>query len=426
MSIRTQAFRQRLRFSLGTMLVVVTLLCLVFGLWTSRAVRQREAVTALQAIGDDVQVRYAYEVNADYEWKYAEPPGPEWLRGLLGIDYLSSATSVRIYHAKNDQLALLKGLAGLRALDLSACHEVTDAGIAHLRELTSLRKLTIYGSQMTGAGLSALAPLTNLQEIYLLGCDNVTDDGMAHLARITSLRKLGIDQSELLTNTGMAELRSLPNLETLTLAFTAATTDTVLEPLESLPSLRHLELTYWQRPGNGGLQYLAGFERLESLVLNGNEGLTDADMSQLPPLAQLKSLFIHGSRFTEAALENLDKFPNLQELHLAGGGESTARSMAHLQQLPKLTRLSILGDLFGLTDEGLAVIGKLSSLRSLQLTACKKLTDGGIASLAELSDLEELDISVDHLNQFSAAALVSLRAALPKCRIDYRQMQRGF
>ena len=433
MSLRTQAFRHRLRFSLGTMLIVVTLLCLVFGLWTSRAVRQRNAVAALQAFGPNVSVLYAYEVDANYESKDGDPPGPEWLRELLGIDYLATVVSVTIdpipddeRTVLDDQLAVLKELADLRALELAECYEVTDAGIARLRDLTALRKLDMHVLQLTGAGLAALEPLTHLQELSLRECRNLTDDGMAHLGRITSLRKLEIDGSELLTNTGMAELRSLPNLESLSLDLSGATTDAVLESLQSLPRLRHLELSYGNRAGEAGLKHLAGFQSLESLVLDGNN-LTDADFSQLPQLPQLKSLALNNGReFTGAALVNLEKLPNLQELQLGGEGELTPQGMAHLQKLPRLKKLSIWGGASEPSDECLEVIGQLSNLRSLTLTACNDFTDKGMASLAGLSDLEELDIAVELLNQISPAALASLRAALPKCRVDYRQLPHGW
>ena len=92
----------------------------------------REAVAALNALGDDVRVYYAYEVNADYEWEYGEPPGPEWLRRLLGIDYLSTATAVTIYRAQRQPACSLEAARRFALFDLSSCPDVTDAGIAHL------------------------------------------------------------------------------------------------------------------------------------------------------------------------------------------------------------------------------------------------------------------------------------------------------
>ena len=143
--------------------------------------------------------------------------------------------------------------------------------------MTGLRKLTIYASQMTGAGLAALEPLANLQDIYLFGCDSVTDDGLAHSrpdhepAQVEHQPIRTADQRR----HGPVTVAAEPGV--VDVGFHAVTTDTVLESLRPMPSLRRLELTYWQHAGNGGLQYLAGFERLESLVLNGNHGLTDAD-----------------------------------------------------------------------------------------------------------------------------------------------------
>jgi internalin A len=46
---------------------------------------------------------------------------------------------------------------------------VTDAGLAHLRELTNLQTLGLNGTQVTDAGLANLRGLTNLSELSLNG-----------------------------------------------------------------------------------------------------------------------------------------------------------------------------------------------------------------------------------------------------------------
>ena len=60
---------------------------------------------------------------------------------------------------------------GLRALDLSGCVNVTDAGLTHLARCTQLATLN------------------------LCGCNKVTDAGLAHLARCTQLAKLNLANS---------------------------------------------------------------------------------------------------------------------------------------------------------------------------------------------------------------------------------------
>lgn len=59
---------------------------------------------------------------------------------------------------------------------------VTDAGLCHLKRLSSLQSLKLWScKQVTDAGLALLKELTSLQSLDLSGCEKVTDAGLAHL-----------------------------------------------------------------------------------------------------------------------------------------------------------------------------------------------------------------------------------------------------
>jgi hypothetical protein len=53
-------------------------------------------------------------------------------------------------------VAHLKGLTGLRELDLYNMKKITDAGLVHLKGLTGLRELVLYGTKITDAGAASL------------------------------------------------------------------------------------------------------------------------------------------------------------------------------------------------------------------------------------------------------------------------------
>src|SRR5688572_13909033 len=78
--------RRWFQFALPTLLGLVTVLCVVLGLWVQRAERQRRAVAAIREMG--AEVIYGYE-DAGYQL-----PGPEWLCRLLGVDYLAEVSWV--------------------------------------------------------------------------------------------------------------------------------------------------------------------------------------------------------------------------------------------------------------------------------------------------------------------------------------------
>ena len=69
----------------------------------------------------------------------------------------------------------------------------------------------------------------------------VKDAGMIHLAELTSLRKLGLYSNPEITDAGVVHLRNLTSLETLQLQFTKIS-DRGLGHLEGLESLRFLDL----------------------------------------------------------------------------------------------------------------------------------------------------------------------------------------
>ena len=48
----------------------------------------------------------------------------------------------------------LKGLTGLQTLSLS--NKITDAGLVHLKGLTKLKELDLYGTNITDAGVTDL------------------------------------------------------------------------------------------------------------------------------------------------------------------------------------------------------------------------------------------------------------------------------
>jgi hypothetical protein len=92
----------------------------------------------------------------------------------------------------------------------------TDAGlkvaIAHLKELPSLRALTLGFTGVTDAGLADLAGLPDLEDLGLAQTA-VTDAGLAHLKHLKKLRTLDLDRTKV-TERGVRDLQKfLPDLK---------------------------------------------------------------------------------------------------------------------------------------------------------------------------------------------------------------------
>jgi len=219
--------RRWLQYSLRSLLLLTLLLSLAMGWLANRAITQRRAVRQILEVGGTV--RYGYQFAEEMHGldtyltggpQYvlvkgertrfvpdAEPPGPEWLRELIGIDYLDNVVRVELRDndrahtalmhigalrkvwfvdltntpVGDEQLAYLAELPALRTLKL-ADTKVTDAGLQHLKNLHRLEWLDVSRTGVTDAGLEHLRALPSLREIDLLGT-RVSEKGVTDLQR---------------------------------------------------------------------------------------------------------------------------------------------------------------------------------------------------------------------------------------------------
>ena len=85
-----------------------------------------------------------------------------------------------------------------------------DAEMVHLKGLTKLQTLELFGSKVTDAGLVHLKGLTGLQTFYL-GETQITDAGLVHLKGMAELQWLYLQRTKV-TDQGVADLqKALPN-----------------------------------------------------------------------------------------------------------------------------------------------------------------------------------------------------------------------
>ena len=119
--------RRWFRFSLKTFLVLVTLFCVLMaflGALVYRVNKQREAVQWVKEHGG--------EIYYDYQWELSEgviddpdPPGPDWLRDLIGIDYFADVVFVDFDDTEIEDIESLRELTQLQILNLKGT-QVSD------------------------------------------------------------------------------------------------------------------------------------------------------------------------------------------------------------------------------------------------------------------------------------------------------------
>ncbi len=275
---------RRFRFSMRGMLVAMTLFALWFGTAGTDMLRwgRRTAVLA-DLFGHGVTVDYYYhwprEPLVDLSLQllgydlFKEVPGIEIRRdqglaallehaddfpgleqvnfwggrisdaGLARVEELNQFPELRwglisgcmITDTGLERLTTWKRLEGL---NLHNCAKITDAGLAHLKELPNLTDLTLLQENagtmpVTDAGLAHVADLQQLQRLWIARIP-VTDAGLAHVARLSQLRHLMISGIPI-TDDGIARLRSLKSLESISLRNTQVTKEGVNALCERLP-----------------------------------------------------------------------------------------------------------------------------------------------------------------------------------------------
>jgi hypothetical protein len=173
--------RRWFQFSLRTLLVF-TVVCAIGSAWVARKMEQKrdELKTVEDIVESGGQVFYDYQIL-----KGGEPPGPDWLRKLLGENFFSEVVGVNLdyAHVKINDVWLLKvkRLPRLQWLSLVDT-DVTDVGLANLKGMTRLEKLYLGNTQVTDAGLVQLKEFFQLKALYLKET-RVTDAGVLELQR---------------------------------------------------------------------------------------------------------------------------------------------------------------------------------------------------------------------------------------------------
>jgi hypothetical protein len=122
-----------------------------------RARQQKAAVEEIERLGGDVEYDYAVDQSGN-PISGAVPPGPAWLRNLLGNDFFATVVEANFLSSSS----------------------VTDASLGHLKRLTQLQRLFLCRTKVTDAGLEHLNGLTKLRELKLSDT-KVADEGVKRL-----------------------------------------------------------------------------------------------------------------------------------------------------------------------------------------------------------------------------------------------------
>jgi hypothetical protein len=236
-------FRLPFQFSIRSLLVLTVAVAIPsswFAVKMREAKQQRKTTDAILKLGGIVEYDYYIDLPVRPAGK---PPGPPWLRRLLGPDFLDRVTTVYLRGGDDAELEALQDLPELLVLknfllDPStywSC-KFTDAGLARLETLHRLDTLYLLGANFSDDGLAHLEGLHQLTDLTV-GGPQITDAGLAHLDNLQELEDLDL-QGDRITDAGLVRLQSLRKLRRLRLHCTIS--DEGMEHLMSLTSLTEL------------------------------------------------------------------------------------------------------------------------------------------------------------------------------------------
>jgi hypothetical protein len=239
--------RRWYQFSLRSLLIF-TLICALASAWLARRMEQKrsERAAAQTIIELGGQVIYDYQMSDGIVVSGARPPGPTWIRTLLGDNVFNAVVDVNLVRVGDARRIDLKAFSQLQTLYLIDTG-FTDALLENIEGMTRLQRLYLNGSSATDVGLAHLKGLAQLQTLYLDGI-NITDAGLKNLEGLTQLRNLGLQDTRI-SDVGLANLRGLSRLQYLDLTRTRVTDDGVRALQQARPncfiSVRKTALRQW-------------------------------------------------------------------------------------------------------------------------------------------------------------------------------------
>jgi hypothetical protein len=188
------------RFSLRSMFILMTLCCVVFGLWAVYVNPYRLQLRSLAAVN---------RLKGESLVKTAE--GLAWHRWLvtttLGDNSFVTVTAVNLAgrNVNDDAIRSLTGLVHLEELALDYT-PITDEGLAALRSMPKLDRLSLRFTNVSDRGVDYLLALPNLRRVMLMGT-KVSDDAIPKLSKLQEISELYIRWTGI-SNDGADRLRS--------------------------------------------------------------------------------------------------------------------------------------------------------------------------------------------------------------------------
>jgi len=160
--------------------------------------------------------------------------------------------------------------------------------------------------------------LPQAPDLALMGdASGVTDEGVAQMKQLPTLKGVSLGTASV-TGQGVGELADLKQLERLD-AGVAPVDDAALDRLSRSPNLKRLAISS-DEVTTTGLESLASFPALSDFSMQGKRELTNEDAAAIGAIEQLERLSLAGTPVQDEHLKEIAKAPALRSLDLRGTG----------------------------------------------------------------------------------------------------------
>jgi len=238
----------------------------------------------------------------------------------------------------------------------------------------------------TNAGLASLAGLEGVFDLDLFWhVTGITSDGFAHLAGLPNLASLGAD-GQLSDDEAMRHFAAIPRLRRLRAQGTVAT-DEGFEALSRSQTLEQLWTRETPHLGSRGFIALSRMPALRNLGVSCKQ-VSDEALAALPDFPSLRELT--PIDVTDAGFRHIGGCAKLERLSCMYCRETTDVATEHIGGLQLR---SYYAGLTQITDRSLEILGRMTSLESIELYECLHVTDAGLVFLSAMPRLKQFDVS---------------------------------
>jgi hypothetical protein len=357
-------------FKLSTLLLIITIACVLMGLWIVPSERQRKSAMQVSRTGAFAFRDEALPEMFDFDGNYAHGNTKD-IRKWHEY-YLKKIDKVHFLYDNSQTIdwAGLPQLSQITALLNSDEIENLPRLIEHISSNSKLKVLNIYRRLPIGTDdYNRVVFSTNLNE------------------RDTSL------------------IAKLGSLEVVCI-LVSIQKDAAIRPFKNLKNLRELDLRI-KKISPEAMQTLGNLKHLEHLKLtsDGSGDFLAGDF--LERLPKLKTLEVDGLFVTAKDIAQISKLDSLEKLKIRHTN-LISETLSHLAHLKKLHKLDLSHN--ELDDSSIKVIARQTRLTSVDISSNTKVTDANILQFLELPKLEYLRLDYTDVTNEMAA---KLRAKVP-------------